>query len=112
MPLQIISHEPSGIIVDRIELYVLDGLTDTLTELRGDTFIGWLSSDVGPKTQIIPDHSGSMNYLTINDLEGTASEANPITALGDGIIGNNDQVYTQYGSLTLLDTSFGWVVVA
>lgn len=75
-------------------------------------FIGWNSSSGSPKTQTIPASTGSLEIITISDLLGDAY-TNPITAVpaSGSIIGAQNSIYTNYGSITLLDTSAGWVSI-
>lgn len=97
---------PTGEIT--IQEFFTTGSTGALVSVG--TFVGWASFFAGPKTQPIPASTGKLGVITISDIIGTA-ELYPITAVpvsGPAIIGVN-QVYTEYGSITLRDTAFGWV---
>lgn len=90
------------------ERFVSSGTTDTAPNVN--TFIGWQSATTGAKTQTIPASTGSKGIIIVNDMQGTAYNY-PITIVpvSGSINGGQNQVYTNYGSLTLLDTSQGWV---
>lgn len=87
---------------------VNSGTTNMTTQ--GSTIVLWNSASTAVKTNYIPVSSGSMQLITICDIAGTAY-AYPITAvpLTGSIINGQNQVYTNLGSITLLDSSQGWV---
>lgn len=91
------------------QAFVTTGTTGNLASLS--QFVGWQSMASGAKTQPIPTSTGSLALITVMDLVGTAY-ADPITVVpqSGNIVGVN-QVYTNYGSLTLLDTAAGWCSV-
>lgn len=91
----------SGVTSDVI---VITGTTGTASIVN--TFIGFNSASVGNKIADIPASSGSLGTIIISDLFGNAYN-NPIS-VNQAIIGV-DTIYTDFGSLTLLDTSAGWV---
>lgn len=91
--------------------FVVAGTTAAATSIN--LFIGWSSAATAPKTQTIPASVGSLGIITVSDLAGTAYTY-PITlvpASGPPIIGNQNQVYTNFATLTLLDTEAGWVAI-
>jgi len=74
-------------------------------------FVGWNSATSGNKTTAIPESVGNLRTIIISDLAGTAY-AHPITAVPvSGSIVGPASVYTDYGSITLLDTAAGWVSI-
>lgn len=85
--------------------FVSSGTTDTVVAVG--TFVGWQSADAAPKTQIVPDSTGSLGVIVIADLQGTA-DLYPIT-VDKPVINGQNQVYTNGGVLTLLDTAAGYV---
>lgn len=76
-------------------------------------FLGFKSATTGAKTAHIPASAGTLNLVIIADLQGTADSITgyPITIVPTtgSIVGGQNQIYTNYGSVTLLDTSQGWV---
>ena len=79
------------------------------TASRINTFIGFNSASTGNKTADIPASTGSLGIIIISDIYGNAATY-PIS-VNQSVVGV-DQVYTNYGSITLLDTTnFGWVSV-
>lgn len=97
----------SGIITQTI---ISSGTSHTVLSLN--TFIGWNSATGNAKTVQIPPSSGSLGIIIINDLYGSAYTyaVTAVPASGPSIIGPNS-VYTAYGSITLLDSSIGWVSI-
>ena len=76
-----------------------------------DSFIGWNSPTTANKTQPIPTSTGSLAQIVISDIYGSAGTY-PITATPiSGVVVGVNQVYTAYGSITLLDTNAGWVSI-
>lgn len=90
-------------------MFVQSGTTGPTASLS--QFIGWQSSTAAPKTQPIPTSIGSLRQITVSDLQGTA-EQYPITLVPatGSIIGPNE-VAGNYNSLTVLDTTQGWVSI-
>ena len=88
---------------------ISSGSTDT--ETSGNMLILWNSATASNKTQTIPTSSGSMKTFIISDIYGTAGQY-PITTspVSGSIIGVNE-VYTPCGSITLIDSTNGWVSV-
>lgn len=74
-------------------------------------FIGWQSATTSNKSLTIPQSTGNLSQIVISDLQGTAYTY-PITVTPStgSIIGVNE-IYTNYGSLTLFDTTAGWVSI-
>lgn len=69
------------------------------------------SATVGNKTVPIPSSTGSNQFIWIFDFEGNAGTY-PITAVPEsGSITGVNEVYTNNGSIILLDTSVGWISV-
>lgn len=86
---------------------VSTGSTDST--LVANLIILWNSSTASPKTQTIPTSTGSLKTIIIVDVAGTA-ELYPITAVPvSGSLISTADVYTNNGSITLIDTSLGWV---
>lgn len=77
--------------------------------VAGGTFIAWNSPASGPKTQPLPESIGSLQVITISDVYGDAGTY-PITPLPPygSVIGAVSTVYTNHGSMTLIDTNVGW----
>lgn len=76
-------------------------------------FVGFKSASGAPKTLAIPPPGGTLAMIIIADLEGDA-DPNAITPVPTSgiIIGTpTPSVYTNYGSITLLDTNAGWVSI-
>ena len=94
----------SGLEFQRI---ILSGSSDTAPDTN--TYVGWNSGTAANKTSVIPESTGSLNIMIISDLYGNAGTYT-ITAVPiiGSIIGLNE-VYTDYGSINLLDTTAGWV---
>lgn len=83
----------------------------TATASAVNAFIGFQSAFASTKTVNIPSSSGSLGIITISDLIGTAYDY-PITPVPvSGVIINDPQVYTNFGSITLLDTNAGWISI-
>jgi hypothetical protein len=94
------------------EMYVSSGLNGPAASLG--MFVGWQSATVGSKTQLIPKSTGSRQVIVVADLQGTASNAAPITATpvsGPAVLNGQGVVYTPGGTMTLLDTAAGWVEI-
>jgi hypothetical protein len=73
--------------------------------------IAWNSATTSAKSQTIPTSIGSMQVIVVSDVIGTAY-AYPITvAPVTGVIHGVNSVYTNYGSITLLDSPNGWVSI-
>ena len=87
--------------------FVATGASHTTT--RVNTFVGWNSSTASGKTQTIPTSAGSLGIIIISDLAGTAGQYPITVAPQTGSITGVNEVYTNYGSITLLDTTDGWV---
>lgn len=80
----------------------------TAAQASLNQFVGFKSATTGDKTVPVPTSTGSLGFIVISDLEGTA-EMYPITAVPvSGSINGPDQVYTDLGSITLVDTAEGW----
>lgn len=86
---------------------ITSGTADTAPLVN--TICLWDSATTGNKTQTIPTSSGSLGIIIIMDVEGNASTY-PITAVpsSGSIIGPNS-VYINNASITLIDTSLGWM---
>jgi hypothetical protein len=73
------------------------------------------SAASGAKTVHIPAATGSKGIITIFDFAGTADPLTGgavITAVpASGSITGNNQVYTNNGSITLEDSSLGWISI-
>ena len=89
------------------EQIVASGTTATVAQVG--TFVIVNSPAPGAKTITIPAPPGSKKVITIQDYAGTAY-GNSITAVpvSGGINGLN-QVYTNFGSISLYDSSVGWI---
>lgn len=88
---------------------IVSGTTDSAPLVN--TICLWNSATTGNKTQTIPASTGSLGLIIIMDVRGTASTY-PITAtpaLGS-ILGPNS-VYINNASISLIDTSLGWMSV-
>lgn len=101
----------SGIF--RLNERVVDsGSSNAVLLADGTIVVLWNSASNAAKTQTIPTSTGSLQQITIMDFYGD-SESNPITiAPVSGDINNilpSVEISTQNGSITLLDTSLGWV---
>lgn len=89
------------------EVDVSSGSTGAATQVN--TFIGFNSSTAADKTALIPASTGSLGQIVISDIIGTAGTY-PIS-VNQAVVGVSS-VYTNGGSITLLDTnSFGWVSI-
>ena len=87
---------------------VTTGTTKTITI---GSFVGFNSPTSGNKTLNIPTSNGSLALVTVSDIYGTAATY-PITVVpATGSISGLNQVYTNYGAITLLDTTAGWVSI-
>jgi hypothetical protein len=74
-------------------------------------FVGFNSVSGGFKTLTIPASTGSLCIIVTADLFGDAA-TNPITPVPvSGSIFGSPQCYTSHCSITLLDTSAGWVPI-
>lgn len=93
----------SGIIH---EVDVSTGTTGTASLVN--TFISFNSSTAGDKTADIPASTGSLGMIIISDIALTAGTY-PIS-VNQPIVGV-DTIYINGASLTLLDTSQGWVSI-
>ncbi len=71
----------------------------------------WNSPDAGSKTNYIPAATGSLQLITLVDVFGNAYTYNITPVPLAGSIVGNPAVYTNGGSITLLDTNSGWVEV-
>ena len=78
----------------------------TVTIAAGATFVGFNSAATGAKTVTIPASAGTLKLITIQDIYGNAGTY-PINVTGSTIIGTSS-IYTNYSSITLLDTNSGW----
>lgn len=94
----------SGLEFQRI---ILAGSSDTAPMIN--TYVGWNSATASNKTSIIPQSTGSLGIIIISDLYGNAGQygITAVPIVGD-IIGLNE-VYSDFGSINLLDTTAGWV---
>lgn len=93
------------------EQTVTSGTTNVTNTVN--TFVGWKSATAGAKTNIIPTSTGSKNVITIADLIGTAGTdfITPVPLVGTIINAVNSIVYTNFGVITLYDSSQGWVSI-
>lgn len=85
---------------------------DTVNATLG-SIVMFNSSSGTPKTVNAPAATGSLAIIEMVDVFGDAY-TNPITfvpAGGGGVIGNQDQVYTDNGSARFRDTTLGWANV-
>jgi hypothetical protein len=90
------------------EIDVPTGLTATVTKVG--TLVLFNSASMGAKSVTIPTSTGSKGIITIKDYYGSATSQYPIVPVPvTGTIKDNSQVYTPYGSITLYDSSVGWV---
>lgn len=82
----------------------------TATTVAAATNVLWNSATTGAKTNTIPTATGSKKIITITDVRGTAG-LYPITAapVSGSVTNGQNQVYTNGGSLTLYDSSIGWI---
>ena len=95
-----------------IQQIITSGSSFTLSTTNA--FVGWNSATTLAKTTNIPAATGSLTTVVISDIIGSADSAHgaynyPITAIpASGSIVGVNAVYTNGGSITLLDTSVGW----
>lgn len=74
-------------------------------------FVGFNSASGVAKTVTIPTPAGSLCIIVISDLFGDAFTNNITPVPVSGTIFGSPSVYTAHGSITLLDTSAGWVSI-
>lgn len=79
------------------------------TVLQKNVLVNWNSSTPGNKTLIIPQSTGTLGQIVIADIAGTAGTypITPVPVVGS-VLGN-PQVYTNGSTMTLLDSSLGWI---
>jgi hypothetical protein len=93
----------SGIIH---EVDVTSGTSGTASVIN--TILIFNSATAGAKTANIPASTGSLGIIIIFDMKGTAGTDN--IGVNRTVLGVNE-VYTNFGSITLIDTSLGWLSV-
>ena len=83
----------------------------TTTQALLNSFNAWNSMTAATKRQPIPTSTGSLAMIIVADIAGTASQY-PINIVPlTGKILGASQVFRDGDSITLLDTSFGWVSI-
>jgi len=97
------------------ETLVSSGTTTTVSgPLAADQLIVWNSATGGTKTATIPTSAGTRRRITMVDAQGTATSAAPNIAapVSGSVIGTplTDRIIDANGSLTLVDSSIGWVL--
>jgi hypothetical protein len=95
---------------------IATGTTNTVSAaLTADTVITWQSAATGAKSQTIPTAIGSGFRMTVTDCQGTATTypitVAPATGSVIGASMGTNHIYTNYSSITLIDTSIGWVAI-
>lgn len=95
------------------EQIVSSGTTATVSQVATSVLVN--SATAGAKTITIPASTGSKQIITITDYLGNADPLTggwAITAVpATGSITGLNQVYTAHGSITLYDSSIGWVSI-
>jgi hypothetical protein len=98
------------------------GLTNSVTITSGNTISAaletiyiWHSVTSGPKTMNAPPATGSLDIIEAGDAAGDAGSGGQITLVPNGsdvVIGNQNQVYTDFGSARWRDVAVGvWMNV-
>lgn len=81
---------------------------NSYTSAVAGIFVGWKSSSSSDKSLTIPASTGFSGTVIVSDLLGTAGTY-PINVVPvSGAIIGLTSVYTDFGSITLLDTVAGW----
>ena len=94
---------------------VASGTTDAgPASMANNCLVLWNSATGGAKTQTIPTSTGTGNKVTIVDVAGTAGAGNITTTPATGSINgagtySTGLIYTNFSSITLVDSSAGWV---
>lgn len=83
----------------------------SLTTALFNIFVGCRSSTASDKIVNIPAATGSLQIIIIADLLGTADTYSITPVPASGTIIGSPVITEEYGSLTLLDTTAGWVPV-